>query len=312
MIATPVRSRRRPAPLGRVFLRTLLPFLGIVTALVVHYFPTGIDTLREDPEQDRRLIQSFYGSVYQGAEVNSSGEYVKMGREQTELGLKRVFSGYVAKYGLADKRVLEVGAGSGQLQDLVPDYTGLDLAPEAKRFFHKPFVAASATAMPFRDHQFEALWSVYTLEHIPHPEMALNEMRRVVQPGGILILAPAWNCSEFAGPGYRVRPFSDFDLAGKLTKIWAHIGSTLYVQNLHRLPIRMIRDAQVKADAKPSRLRFRQLKANFGTYWEPDTDAFVSVDVYEAYLWFTSRGDECLNCESLMTSSDQALIIRRK
>ena len=31
-------------------------------------------------------------------------------------------------------------------------------------------------------------------------------------------------------------------------------------------------------------------------YWEPDSDAVNSIDSYEGALWFSSRGDECLNC----------------
>ena len=309
---TRTRSKATPIPVTQVFLRVAGAFLGVVAVLVAIHYPYAVDSLREDPEADRKLIQNFYGSVYKAEEGKAGGRYQELERKSAEDGVKRVLEGYVEQYGLKDRRALEVGAGSGLLQDLVANYTGLDLAADAKRFFRKPFVAASATAMPFPENEFGALWSIYTLEHIPHPEMALNEMRRVVKPGGILILAPAWNCSEFAGRGYRVRPFGDFDTAGKLMKMWAHVASTGYVQTLHRFPIRMMRAAEVKLSGKPSRLRFRQLQANFGSYWEPDTDAFVSVDTYEAYLWFTSRGDECLNCADLMNSPDQPLVIRVK
>lgn len=113
---------------------------------------------------------------------------------------------FVKVHSLENKRILDVGAGRGYLQDVVHDYTGLDISPTVQRFYHKPFVLASATAMPFKDGEFDALWTIWVLEHIPNPESALHEMRRVVKPGGLLLLAPAWFCPTWAAEGYPVRP----------------------------------------------------------------------------------------------------------
>ena len=38
-----------------------------------------------------------------------------------------------------------------------------------------------------------------------------------------LILAPTWDCNEFAAHGYGVRPFSDFGWAGKVGKAYAMV-----------------------------------------------------------------------------------------
>lgn len=43
--------------------------------------------------------------------------------------------------------------------------------------------------MPFEDGRFDAIWSVWVLEHVPNPEAALREMRRVVADRGLLFLA---------------------------------------------------------------------------------------------------------------------------
>ncbi len=85
---------------------------------------------------------------------------------RSENILPRV-AAFAEKYGLSrdgSKRVLEVGAGTGYLQDVVPNYVGLDISPSAKRYFHKPFVEASATEMPFPDNTFDGLWSIWVLE----------------------------------------------------------------------------------------------------------------------------------------------------
>ena len=304
-------AANKQVPLHVVFLRVLCVFLMLDLALVIAYFPSGTDSLKEDPAETRAQIENFYGKVYAKPEDGKkNSKYVDLALEIIGDGVKLALTDYVKEYKLQGKRVLEVGAGSGQLQDLVEDYTALDIAPEARRYFHKPFVAASATGMPFPDNEFDAAWTFFTVEHIPHPEMAFREMRRVVRPGGLLILAPAWNCSEFAARGYLVRPFSDFDTAGKAVKLWSYLGSTGYVRSMYRFPHRLIRTAQARISGGETSLHFRKLKANFGTYWEPDADAFISLDMYEAYLWFTSRGDECLNCESILTDPDHPLLIR--
>ena len=304
---------KKQTPLHLVFLRVLAVFVLLDAVLVIGYYPYSTDSLKEDPAETRAQIENFYGTVYAKPESGKQNSaYVDLALENVGKGVKLALADYVKQYQLQDKKVLEVGAGSGQLQDLVADYTALDIAPEAKRYFHKPFVAASATGMPFPDGQFDTVWTFFTLEHIPHPEMALREMRRVLRPDGLLILAPAWNCSEFAARGYRVRPFGDFDTTGKVVKLWSHLASTSYVETMFRFPHRLIRAAQTKISGRETPLHFRKLKANFGTYWEPDADAFVSLDMYEAYLWFKSRGDECLNCESILTDPDHPLIIRVK
>jgi hypothetical protein len=46
-----------------------------------------------------------------------------------------------------------------------------------------------------------------------------------------------------------------------------------------------------------------------------DSDAVNSMDSFEAYLWFTSRGDQCLNCGSvgqLLRTQSMPLVIRVK
>ena len=209
-------------------------------------------------------------------------------------GLKEL-EDFVARYNLKDTaKCLEVGCGRGNFQDLVVDYTGMDLAQAAGAFMHKPFVAASATRMPFADSTFDALWSIYVLEHVPEPEKALSEIRRVLKPGGLAFLLPAWQCRPWAADGYTVRPYSDFGLGGKVYKAMIPVRESVLFRSSYIFPRRVLRRAAI-ALRGPMKFRCGKLKPNYEQYWISDGDAVNAMDPYELILWFRSRGDEVLH-----------------
>ncbi|PKL94618.1 MAG: hypothetical protein CVV18_08390 [Gammaproteobacteria bacterium HGW-Gammaproteobacteria-8] len=51
------------------------------------------------------------------------------------------------------------------------------------------FHAASALALPFEDRRFDAVVSFETLEHLAEHDELLSEFRRVLKPGGFLVLS---------------------------------------------------------------------------------------------------------------------------
>ena len=188
-----------------------------------------------DPQGDQSAsgaAKAFYTKAYSGGKSSTSAGasstsagakvdfaplsakeqfYVDIARKAAiDADIPDLVNKFVSNAGLKGKRVLEVGAGSGLLQDVVNDYTGLDISPTARRFFHKPFVEASATDMPFPDKTFDGVWSIWVLEHIPNPEKALLEIRRVLKAGGYLLLYPAFDVSRYAAQGYGVRPVPGF------------------------------------------------------------------------------------------------------
>jgi hypothetical protein len=66
---------------------------------------------------------------------------------------------------------------------------------------------------------------------------------------------------------------------------------------------------------QPTNLHYRALAANYRQYWMVDSDAVNSIDMFEAYLWFRSRGDKCLNCPAdskLIRIESMPLVFRVK
>jgi SAM-dependent methyltransferase len=289
----------------------------VLTALFVAYeFPYHTDPVTKVVFHPG--AQHFYDQAYSAPsspEQEAKEEiYVNVATVAAERShIREQAAAFVRQYGLENKRILDVGSGRGYLQDSVADYTGLDISGAVSRFYHKPFVQASATAMPFPDSEFDAMWSIWVLEHVPNPEQMLSEMRRVTKSGGYLLLLPAWDCSPFAANGYRVRPYSDFGLGGKVVKTAVPVLESPGVSALAIYPARIMRWMWSKLKGGPTALHYRLLTPNYDQYWMSDSDALNSIDSYEAYLWFTSRGDTCLNCGSALgelTTWPPTLLIR--
>lgn len=148
------------------------------------------------------------------------------------------------------------------------------------------------------------------LEHVPKREQALVEIRRVVKDGGLLYLKPAWDCPWWFAQGYEVKPYSDFGPLGKLRKASLNLIASPYYRGASLIPGRYVRQMQARISGKPTRFQYRVLQPNYDQYWVADSDAVNQLDYFEMLLWFTSRGDECLNCVADPVWDVNELILR--
>lgn len=220
---------------------------------------------------------------------------------------------FVTIHKLENRRCLEIGCGRGAFQNMVADYTGCDASESVGRYLRKPFVMCDAGALPFESNRFDAVWTIQVLEHVPDPEMAFREIARVLKPGGVLLLAPAWHTRSWFAGGYPVRPYSKLSFTEKVIKASIPVRDSRLVRGPKTMLSRMWACVR-RYGLKRSALRFRKLSANYETFWMSDSDACNSFDPVDCAFWFLGRGWRCLSPESvprLFLFHGQVLVLER-
>ena len=98
------------------------------------------------------------------------------------------------------KDVLDIASGEGYgaalLASIAATVTGVDVAPEAVRHATENYVASNltflrgvATNVPVEDSAADVVVSFETLEHMSEQEQFLREIKRVLRPGGVLVMS---------------------------------------------------------------------------------------------------------------------------
>ena len=138
------------------------------------------------------------------------------------------------------RKILEVGGGqSGLTARLYPEaqVTNLDSNPvyaqaPCNQWEHVRFVSGDATDLPFERHTFDMVNMFDVLEHIPDHEKAAAEARRVLRPGGyLLVSAPNehWRFPYYAF----MRPICPSE--EEMFEAWGHVRRGYALHELERL-----------------------------------------------------------------------------
>src|SRR5690349_8043128 len=147
-----VNFLRRFSPVVRYPLSGLIVLIAASTSLTIANYPRTVDNLTpEDLSTARKDYRAFYEDSYSTADNTVDAKIEKsynerggpeVVRPEDDVHLIPV-KDFVQRYGVSNRRVLEIGAGPGRLQDVVDNYTALDISSSARRFYHKPLVVGS-------------------------------------------------------------------------------------------------------------------------------------------------------------------------
>lgn len=126
-------------------------------------------------------------------------------REQTywwHLGRLRIIQTYVkrALKGVAKPKILNVGCGTGGTIDMLEAFgtvDNVDISDDAIRFMkqqgYKRIKKVTGIKLPFKANEFDMVGAFDVLEHIEPQVGALEEWRRIIKPGGaVVITVPAY------------------------------------------------------------------------------------------------------------------------
>lgn len=235
---------------------------------------------------------------------------------RTELPeAERVNAEWLGRNAVPDGAILELGCGRGALAMEDRRYIGIDLSlvalagarPARRR------VCGDIERLPAASESVAFLFTWAVLEHVPHPERVLAEIERVLRPGGVALLAPAWHCRPWAAEGLEFRPFRELTPGQRIRKALIPLRNAVVWRALFELPRRLGREWRLRR-GQPLPFQYARLQPNLEAYLGTDSDAFVSMDPHAAAVYFVSRGWEVLSHptrQARLAARHEPVVIRK-
>lgn len=153
----------------------------------------------------------------------------------------------LARLSIKDGLILDIACGSGYGLNILIDpkrkLVGADISISALRYAKKKYgenktllVRVNAEKLPFNRDSFDAVVSFETIEHLKYPELFLQEIKRVLKSGGMLIISTPvrrgnlidyYHYFEYDIPGFKQvlkKYFKIKEIYGqRFISIWLHM-----------------------------------------------------------------------------------------
>ena len=140
-------------------------------------------------------------------------------------------------------QVVALDTDEGELRQVSAMFAAMREAGEVPAAASARAVAGDATAMPFPDGCFDRVIAAEVLEHIPADQAAMDEIARVLRPGGLAaVTVPSWLpervCWRLSDdyhntPGGHVRIYTRPELEAKLRAAGFEVGGHHHAHGLH-------------------------------------------------------------------------------
>jgi SAM-dependent methyltransferase len=200
-------------------------------------------------------------------------------------------------------RVLDVGCGAGWssklLSDASYDVCGTDLTDAALEVTAGPrlaFNVGNAMELPFEAASFDAVTTYQVLEHVPDPERALQEIHRVLRPGGIVcvvgphLMSPLNSLRSVFRYAWRNRPWPTIFV--RRPGMPRHPGGNTLPESVHAL-VRNTSSIVTKTLAREPRFVMRT--PDHVPPFHADNDACYLCNPIDLWKFFSLRGYRVLH-----------------
>lgn len=159
--------------------------------------------------------------------------------------------------------LLDIGCGNSSLRQRVSgscSYVALDYPLTGRELYAAtPDVFGDAASLPFKNASFDVVALLDVLEHLPEPRAALAEIRRVLNPTGLLLVNVPFMYPlhdepfdyqrltshglkhALRGAGLRVKTMVPRGAPSEAAALMANIAlSQFVVRSIHRLPLALV------------------------------------------------------------------------
>jgi ubiquinone/menaquinone biosynthesis C-methylase UbiE len=245
--------------------------------------------------------KQFYNTVYQDSHSSKYGDENLL--LERNIKLYNTTSEWLGKIGFADKpniKILEVGCGVAYMSNIHPGWHGVEYSRSVVERVKKikgasiKIIEADAQDLPYENESFDAIFTWSTLEHVQNPNLALQEIDRLLKPGGFALIAPAWNCRSWTVSKITMRSYKELTFLESIDKFTIPFREWIIYRALLTIPKRIASEIKYFLLKKPINLLFKPLTPRWDLIQKfghiSDDDALADIDPHNAILFFKSRG----------------------
>lgn len=226
----------------------------------------------------------------------------KSGKEGANPKLPSInkINGYLQKHLDAKSSILlDVGGSNhqhrtGNTYQLFERYFPVNIdAPAIEKYsatFDRYALVSNAEELPIKDNSIDCIITNAFLEHPERPELILEELTRILKPGGLIVHNDAWFCRWWQRYGLvGFKSFSKMTFNEKVIYMLAKISEFPAIRFPPIIIRRFIREVFVGLDS-PITLKYKKLIPNFELNLGADEHACSSIDPLDVIRFYESRG----------------------
>jgi SAM-dependent methyltransferase len=169
---------------------------------------------------DRDILRHFYNRQYasEGYTPPEDQPFLWQLHEYKKTRLRRLFERHIPSGGCA----LDVGCGRSLFSEIdatfpfsvvAGDLEYVGVRARAGEVPEQQWAVFDADRLPFADERFDAVFAGEIIEHMPDVKVTLAEWRRVLKPGGVVIITTPNRERLLALADRRERPYSEDHLS---------------------------------------------------------------------------------------------------